>query len=484
LSSAAPDTGGLTPDQSAAVERCAAAGQETPFRFWEQLDAAGRARLAGQLATIDFRGLGRLVDELVIGGPKPVEVDPAEVRPAPVARLPRTGAERAEAQHLSRIGEEALRAGRVAVLTVAGGQGTRLGFDGPKGCYVMGPITGRTLFRHHAEKVLALSRRYRAAIPWLVMTNPANFAAIADYLSGEDYFGLPADGAHVFRQGMMPAVDPQGRLILSAPDTLAMSPNGHGGTVAALRDSGLLEELGSRGVDALFYFQVDNPLVDVADPVFVGRHLEAGSEMSLKVVAKRDAAEKVGVVVERSGRLEVIEYSDLPAEVAGLTDERGELLHWAGSIAIHVFSVDFLRRVAREGGGLPYHRADKKVPYAGEDGATVQPEESNGVKFESFIFDALPMAERSLVVECAREREFAPVKNATGVDSAESCRRMLVGEWARWIELAGGHVPRRADGGVDGRVEISPLHALDAAELAGKLPPDFAMKPGGDVVLE
>jgi UDP-N-acetylglucosamine/UDP-N-acetylgalactosamine diphosphorylase len=145
--------------------------------------------------------------------------------------------------------------------------------------------------------------------------------------------------------------------------------------------------------------------------------------------------------------------------------------------------VDFLRRVASEGGGLPFHRADKKVPYCADDGSTVQPEEGNGVKFESFIFDALPMAERALVVECAREREFAPIKNATGEDSAESCREMLAAEWARWIESAGGVIPRKADGTVDGRIEIGPLFALDEEELAGKLPPGFRMKPGADLVL-
>jgi len=481
--SSAPDTAGLTNEQRAAVERALAAGQEQVLRFWEELDADGRGRLAADLAAVDFDRLGQLVEDLVVGGPRPVEVDPDEVRPAPVVRLPQDDSERAEADRFRAIGEVALRARQVAVLTVAGGQGTRLGFDGPKGCYVMGPITKRTLFRHHAEKVLALSRRYEAAIPWLVMTNPADFSAISDYLAGERFFGLPAESVFVFSQGMMPVVDRDGRLLLAAPDRLAMSPNGHGGTISALGDAGLLEKLAELGVEALFYYQVDNPLVEVAAPEFVGRHLEAGSEMSLKVVAKRDAAEKVGVVVERGGRLEVIEYSDLPEELAAATDERGELLHWAGSIAIHIFATDFLKRLAAKGAGLPCHRADKKVPHVNADGNTVEPEEKNGVKFESFIFDALPMAGRSLVAECARESEFAPIKNATGVDSAESCRLMLIEEWARWIEAAGGEVPRKPDGSVDGWIEIGPVFALDAAALAKKLKPGFKMKPGVDLLL-
>jgi UDP-N-acetylglucosamine pyrophosphorylase len=478
-----PDTSGLNQQQQTAVERCLAAGQEGVLRFWDDLDADARARLADDLAAVNFDELARLVKELVAGGPRPVEVDPGEVRPAPVAELPTTDADRAEAQRLGDIGEEALRAGRIAVLTAAGGQGTRLGFDGPKGCYPLGPVTRRTLFRHHAERVLALSRRYGVHIPWLVMTNPSNFSTISDYLSDERFFGLPADRVFVFSQGMMPAVDRDGQLILAQIDRLAMSPNGHGGTISALRDAGLLEKLSELGADTLFYYQVDNPLVNVADPEFVGRHLEAGSEMSLKVVRKRDAAEKVGVVVAHKSALEVIEYSDLPAELAAATAAEGHLQHWAGSIAIHIFALDFLKRLASSGAGLPFHRADKKVPHVDAAGGAVAPDEKNGIKFESFIFDALPMARNALVVECAREREFAPIKNATGEDSAESCREMLVEEWARWIELAGGRIPRGDDGSVQGRIEISPLFALDAAALAKKLKPNFEMKPAVDLLL-
>ncbi len=483
MTPSAPDTGGLTGEQRNAVERALSIGQGHVLHFWDELDANEQTRLADDLAAVDFDSLARLVGELVVGGPKPVEVDPSRIKPAPVVRLATDDAARTEAERFRGIGEEALRAGRVAVLTVAGGQGTRLGFDGPKGCYRLGPITDRTLFRHHAEKVLALSRRHGTNIPWLVMTNQANFLAINDYLSDEDFFGLPADNVFVFRQGMMPAVDRDGLLILAEKNRLAMSPNGHGGTITALRDAELLDKLGELGADTLFYYQVDNPLVAVAGAEFVGRHLEAKSEMSLKVVAKRDADEKVGVVVERGERLEVIEYSDLPDELASATDASGRLLHWAGSIAIHIFAVDFLRQLASEGAGLPYHRADKKVPFVNTEGMAVSPKAANAVKFESFIFDALPRAESSLVVECARESEFAPVKNATGIDSAGSCRQMLVEEWARWIESAGGEVPRTEDGVVDGCIEIGPVFALDAAALTAKLNPGFKMKPGVDLLL-
>lgn len=481
-----PDTRGLSTDEAAGVRRALEAGQASTLRFWDSLDLAGRRRLAAQLAGIDFALVRRLVAEHVTRTASAHAAASGRIEPAPVDRLPQTADEKRSEERFRAAGEAALRAGRVAALTVAGGQGTRLGYDGPKGCYVFGPVTGRTLFRHHAEKILAASRRYGKSIPWLVMTSDANDRATREYLAAEKYFGLPAGSVHIFQQGMLPASDRQGQLILEAPDRLAMSPNGHGGTIAALASAGMFEKLKSLGVDTLSYFQVDNPLVRAVDPVFIGRHIESGSEMSIKVLSKRDAAEKVGVAVTRGGKLEVIEYSDLPKELAEATDSRGQLLYWAGSIAIHVFSVEFLARLASEastGGGLPYHRAEKSVPTVDAAGKPVKPADKNGIKFECFIFDALPLAKKGLVVETRREEEFAPIKNASGEDSPDSCRALLAGEWAGWLEAAGVRLPRRADGTPDCRIEVSPLYALDAAELKSKLPKGFKVQPGGDVVL-
>ncbi|HOX08795.1 MAG TPA: UDPGP type 1 family protein [Planctomycetota bacterium] len=483
----APDLSGLSPDEAAGVRRALKAGQGSTLRFWDKLDLAGRQRLAAQLAGIDYDLVKRLIAEHVSGSGAAAAKAPAgKLEPSPVDRLPASEDERRAEERFREAGEDAIRAGRVAALTVAGGQGTRLGYDGPKGCYVFGPVTGRTLFRHHAEKILAVSRRCGRTIPWLVMTSDANFEVTRDYLVRERFFGVDPAAVHIFQQGMLPASDRAGQLILEAADRLAMSPNGHGGTIQALSDAGLLDKLAAQGVDTISYFQVDNPLVRAVDPVFIGRHIAASSEMSIKVLKKCGPLEKVGVAVTRGGRIEVIEYSDLPDELAHARDAKGELLYWAGSIAIHVFSVPFLARLAGEakrGGGLPYHRAEKAVPCADAEGKTAKPDGKNGIKFECFIFDALPLARKGLVVETRREEEFAPIKNATGEDSAESCRKMLADEWARWIEAAGGEVPRRADGTVDGRIEVSPLYALDAAELAAKLPAGFRMKPGSDVVL-
>jgi UDP-N-acetylglucosamine/UDP-N-acetylgalactosamine diphosphorylase len=235
--------------------------------------------------------------------------------------------------------------------------------------------------------------------------------------------------------------------------------------LAALAKAGLLEEMQRRGIDFLHYHQVDNPTAIVCDPVFLGFHAERSAEMSIKVVAKRSAAERMGVAVDVDGRTRIIEYSDLPADVAAKTDDRGELLLWPGSTAIHVFSRSFLDRVAHSDAALPFHIAHKKVPYCDDQGAPVAPERENAYKFERFIFDALPAAEPSLVLETDRAREFNPVKNATGDDSPETAHKALLRLHRRWLRAAGATVGDQA------AVEISPLFALDEDEVRAKVRP-------------
>jgi UDP-N-acetylglucosamine/UDP-N-acetylgalactosamine diphosphorylase len=235
--------------------------------------------------------------------------------------------------------------------------------------------------------------------------------------------------------------------------------------LAALAKAGLLDEMKRRGIEFLQYHQVDNPTAIVCDPAFLGFHAERGAEMSIKVVAKRSAAERMGVAVDVDGRTQIIEYSDLPPEVAAKTDEHGELLLWAGSTAIHVFSRSFIDRVAHSDTALPFHIAHKKVPYCDEQGQHVAPERENAYKFERFIFDALPAAKKSLVLETDRAREFNPVKNATGDDSPDTAREALLRLYRGWLREAGAIVDDQAP------VEISPLCALDVEELRAKVPP-------------
>jgi UDP-N-acetylglucosamine/UDP-N-acetylgalactosamine diphosphorylase len=444
-------------------------GQEQLLRFWDELDDAQRAQLAAEVGELDLDLVDRLVSTLLESGPAQPALDTLE---AP--EVVRPSAEDAEA------GREMLAAGEVAVVVVAGGQGTRLGFDGPKGCYPVGPVTDRSLFQIHAEKVVALERRHGMHVPLYVMTSPQNQAETAAFFAERDSFGV--ERLRLFVQGEMPAVDREsGRILLAERGRVALSPDGHGGTIRALDRSGALDEMARGGITTIFYLQVDNPLVAIGDAGFLGAHRRAGAEMSSKVVRKTDPAEKVGLVVMRDGRQEMIEYSDLPDELAGRRAPDGGLELWAGSIALHLIDLGFAARLAGGDGRLPFHRAVKPVPYVDASGRPVDPQEPNAVKFEQFIFDAIPLAERALVVETDRATEFEPLKNAAGPASPETVRARLSAVYADWLEAAGVAVPRRADGLPAHPIEISPLVSLDGADLAGRV--DAAMDVTGPVVL-
>lgn len=442
-------------------------GQQHLVRGWDSLDAGARANLVEQLAGVDFAELEALFRKK--DGPHAVLPSRERIAPLPVE-------ERQDvSEEAFKRGEDAIRNGEVAVLLVAGGQGSRLGSDRPKGVWPVGPVSGASLFQIHAEKVLALRRRYGASVPFLVMTSPATHAETLAYFEENNSFGLPKAGVHFFQQGTMPALDLKtGKLLFEKPGQLFLSPNGHGGTLTALADSGLLAKLKADGVKQIFYFQVDNPLVRIADPAFVGRHIETDSEVSSKVVFKETPEEKVGILSLVNGRCAIVEYSDLPAAMANERTPNGELAFRAGSPAIHLFSVPFLERATAGSTRLAFHIAKKKVACLGDDGQPFTPTAENALKFELFVFDALPLADRWLAMAVRREDEFAPLKNATGADSPETVRKLMIDRAARMLEAAGATVPRE-NGESKFPLEISPLFALDETELLGKLSDSIAI---------
>lgn len=437
---------------------------------WERLQPAERRALVNQLSGINLGEIQSLYQKR-----DEAQALPALDRIAPAPLVPHHAVTNADRQ----AGDDMLARGHVAVLLVAGGQGTRLGFDKPKGMFPIGPITNKSLFQIHAEKVFALSRRYGKPVPLLIMTSPATHDDTISYFEENRYFGLPKSEVYFFQQGTMPAVDlATGRLLLEKPGVLFTSPNGHGGTLTALADSGLLDDLRQRGIRSIFYFQVDNPLVKVADPAFLGRHRATGSEASSKAIEKAYPAEKMGVLSLIDQRCGIIEYSDMPEELLEATDPEGKLLHRAGSPAIHIFDVDFLARITQGSTRLPYHLARKKVPCLDADGKPIDPAKENALKFELFIFDALPLADRWLVLEALRSEEFSPVKNADGVDSPATAKRDLSNLAGDWLERAGVMVPRDAKGNVAVPLEVSPTFALDHHELAARVGPNRSIEAG------
>jgi UDP-N-acetylglucosamine/UDP-N-acetylgalactosamine diphosphorylase len=445
------------------LETLQAHGQDHVVMGWDRLSDAQRHTLVTQLSQVNLAELAQLFRKR----DEPQAALPARDR---IAALPVEDGEGLSVSAIAR-GQAALRNGEIAVLVVAGGQGTRLGFDKPKGMFPVGPVSGASLFQIHAEKVLALSRRYGQPIPFLVMTSHVTHAETEAFFHEHHYFGLDRHQVHFFQQGLMPALDlTTGKLLLSGPGELFLSPNGHGGTLTALADSGLLAQLRAEGVQHIFYFQVDNPLVNVAHPGFVGRHIETESEASSRVVFKEKPEEKVGVLALVDGRCAILEYSDMPPEMQAEREADGTLRFRAGNPAIHVFSLSFLTKVTTGAGRLPFHLARKKVPaYDPLQDRIITPTQENALKFELFVFDALPLADRWLAVSAKREDEFAPLKNATGADSPETCRKMQSDRFIRWLTAAGVQVPS----GVT--VEIRPTFALDAAELASKVSRDLTL---------
>jgi UDP-N-acetylglucosamine/UDP-N-acetylgalactosamine diphosphorylase len=445
----------MTPDPDALIESYRRAGQGQVFAFFDRLAPEARARLLAEASEIDLGEVDRLVRTLVAAGGAPA-VDLDGLDPAPYERLPSHGGDAPSWAKAKAAGESALRSGRVAAFTVAGGQGTRLGYDGPKGTFPVTPIRRHSLFQVFSEKLLAAGSRYGRPLHWFIMTSHQNHEATEAYFRENRHFGLDPARVHLFRQGRMPAVDFSGKILLETTGSLALSPDGHGGSLRALDRSGALGLMASEGIDTLSYFQVDNPLVRCIDPAFLGWHLLRGSEMSSKTVPKAYAEEKLGHFCTRNGRLVVIEYSDLPMDLQRQRDpSTGALRYEAGSIAIHAIDREFIRRMASGAGALPFHRADKKIATVDASGREVRPDKANGVKFEMFVFDALPSARNPVVVETARADDFSPVKNAEGVDSPASCRADQVAQFGRWLAMAGAQVPEQI------AVEVSPLFGYD-----------------------
>ncbi|MCC5839440.1 MAG: UDPGP type 1 family protein [Opitutales bacterium] len=442
------------------------AGQGHVFAHFEKLGEKEQAHFIAQLREIDLAELDRLIAEHA--GEAHDATDFSDLQPAPYVRHPANGGDPDQWNSARKAGEAALRAGRVAAFVVAGGQGTRLGYDGPKGTFPVTPVLQKPLFQVFAEKILAARRRYGAPVPWFIMTSHANHAATEAFFEESDYFGLGAGSVHFFTQGRMPAVDFSGKIILEDKGRIAMSPDGHGGSLRALVRRGAVDTMRAAGVDILSYFQVDNPLVRVIDPAFIGFHVQSGSEMSSKMIPKAYPEEKVGHFCKRGDRLLVVEYSDLPAEMQAERTADGELRFLAGSIAIHILSVDFVHRV---GSGsvdtrLPFHRAEKKIPTIDAAGHAVRPEKPNGIKFEMFVFDALPLAKNPIIIETLRSDDFSPVKNAEGLDSPATCRDDQLRQFARWAQTAGIDLTTDESGLPAFAFEVSPLFAEDAETFA------------------
>jgi UDP-N-acetylglucosamine/UDP-N-acetylgalactosamine diphosphorylase len=456
--------------------------QEHLLRFYDELTEPQQKSLLDQIEGQDWAALDDLIETHVKKQPElhlPTSIEPAPAYPAtpPTRELSRMYA-KARAHGEKLIGE-----GRVAAFTVAGGQGTRLGWDAPKGTFPATPITNKPLFQVFAESIIKTSRKYQTAVPWYIMTSPLNDAPTRKFFAEHKFFGLDPQSVMFFPQGTIPSFSLDGKALLAGKGELATNPDGHGGSLRALWTSGAINDMERRGVQQISYFQVDNPIVRCVDPLFIGLHAQNKAQMSSKMVTKAHAAEKVGNFVLADGKVSVIEYSDLPKELEQQKDEDGTPTFNAGSIAIHVIDVNFVKQLNAGRFGLPYHRAVKKVPHIDvATGKLVEPATPNAVKLETFVFDALPLCESSIILETLREEEFAPIKNAEGADSPATSRQLQSDRAGRWLEAAGVRVPHD-NGHIGATIELSPLTAVEPEDLRAGVQLPEAVDAGTQLVL-
>jgi UDP-N-acetylglucosamine/UDP-N-acetylgalactosamine diphosphorylase len=457
-------------------------GQSHLLAFWGCLDAAQRRNLLAQIKQLDFSKIDEWIANFV---KKLVHATiPVDFAPAWSYGFEPTDADQGRKYAQAReLGRELISAGKVAAFVVAGGQGTRLGFDRPKGDFPVSPIKNKRLFQIFAETITSVEEKYQSVCPWYIMTSPLNYAQTREIFHSNDYYGLNERNVFIFQQGTLPDFDFDGKILLANEANIACSPDGHGGSLKALYKSGAIEDMKRRGVEFISYFQVDNPLINIFDPLFIGLHALDEAEMSSKALVKAEPKEKIGNFGLIDGKVTVIEYSDLPDELAEKRNPDGSLVFELGSIAIHILNASFVEKLNARGFSLPLHKAVKKIPYIDSEGKPVEPTEPNGVKLESFVFDALPLASKSIILETLRSEEFSPVKNSTGIDSAESAREMIIARGAGWLESAGVTVPRKPDGSVDCLIEIAPSFALEKDDVKAKVDRIPAIKPNDKVYL-
>jgi UDP-N-acetylglucosamine/UDP-N-acetylgalactosamine diphosphorylase len=478
----APEPEDLDSRYRRCAQQLAARGQEHLLRWWDDLDTPSRDHLLSDIESIPWDQLDPLIETHV--RKKPADVAPTNLEPAPVYPCEPDADREALYRDAIARGEERIRAGKVAAFTVAGGQGTRLGFDGPKGAFPISPVKKKTLFQLFAETILAVRQRYGVDVRWYVMTSPTNHQQTVGFFEDHECFGLPQEDVILFSQGMLPSFDFDGKVLMEDKHQLALAPDGHGGSLKALAASGALRDMQSRGIEIISYFQVDNPLVKPFDPLFIGLHAQTGSEMSSKVAPKVEDLERVGNVCLHEGRVTVIEYSNLPDELAHARNSDGSRTFDAGNLAIHLLDVSFVDRIVARRFELPYHRAEKAVPWTDENGIVQTPPAPNAVKLETFVFDALPLAKNPLVLEVDRAEEFSPVKNATGVDSVETATRDQIRRAARWLQAANVVIPSKADGEPAVTLEIAPACALDANDLRRRTDSIPPLQPGDSIYVQ
>ncbi|KAI8081546.1 nucleotide-diphospho-sugar transferase [Halteromyces radiatus] len=431
--------------------RYQAAGQDHLFTFFEELGPTEQQSLYQQLLEFDVERINQIYHKAIEGAAKQEEcnVEPLseQVFDSVLTASPQS------LKTWETLGLTMIAQGKVAVILMAGGQGTRLGSSDPKGCYDINLPSKKSLFQLQAERILrlqTLARQYKkptdpaeSIIPWYIMTSGPTHQPTVDYFKKHNFFGLKEENIYFFEQGTLPCLTMDGKIILESKSKVAIAPDGNGGIYAAVQNKGVIADLKKRGILYSHCYCVDNCLAKVADPVFIGYCVSKQTDCGVKVVGKAAPEEPVGVVCRRNGNYGVVEYSEISKEVSERRKADGSLAFGAANIANHFFSTEFLERVPTFASQLEYHIAKKKIKYVDlQTGEVVAPTSNSGMKLECFVFDVFPYAKSLSVLEVDRKEEFSPLKNApgSGADCPETSRRDIIAQHARFIINAGGHI--------------------------------------------
>ena len=388
-------------------------GQEHIYEAYQKLDEAGKAKLAAQVEKIDW-------SMVAMAGHEELAQERGKLEPLSALEVKDIEADKAKYEQ---VGIEAIKASKVGAVLLAGGQGTRLGSDGPKGKYNIGITKDVYIFERLIRNLLDVTDKAGCFVPLYIMTSDKNNDETIAFFEEKNYFGYPKDFVKFFKQEMAPSVDFDGKLLMEAADSLSLSPNGNGGWFYSMAVTGVLNDVKERGIEWLNIFAVDNVLQRIADPVFVGATIDSGRVSGAKVVRKADPNEKVGVLCLEDGKPSIVEYYEMTEEIINSREANGELSYNFGVILNYLFRVDKLEEIMNA--NMPVHVVEKKIPYIDKAGNIVKPETPNGYKFELLVLDMIHLLDNCLSFEVVRNYEFAPIKNKTGVDSVERAQALL-----------------------------------------------------------
>lgn len=371
-----------------------------------------KEEFASEVLKINFEELNKLYDKAI----KNEKVENSKIEPIPYIEKDKLSEE--EKEHYKKIGENIIRNNEYAVVTMAGGQGSRLGHDGPKGTFDFGLENHKSIFEVLCDRLKEAYKKYNIYIPWYIMTSRQNNEETINFFEKNNYFGYSKENIYFFKQGELPVLNDQGKLMLNKEGNINTAADGHGGVFISMEKEKITENMKQRGIRWVFIGPVDNVLIKMIDPIFIGICQDKNVLAGGKSIIKAYPEERVGVFCKKDGKPDVIEYTEISKEMAEMKNDKGELVYAESHINCNVFNIDIIEKISKN--KLPYHSAHKKIEYLNKEGQVVKPEEPNAYKFEAFIFDAFKMLDEMTIFRVKREEEFAPIKNAEGKDSPKT----------------------------------------------------------------